>query len=101
MRHMNGKTKMLVMGMLQGVGMTTNVVLLLVKGQLGRSGLFAVLLLIVLASLTGFQLGMQKRVRIERFKLWMMGYEEGQEAGKKTIEINCLHMVRPEHGQGR
>lgn len=79
MKNMTGKARMMVAGMALGVGVAFLLAALAAGGMLSGWGLMAVLLLIGLAGLSGWMIGTQMRVKLERDRIWLEGYKEGLE----------------------
>lgn len=83
MQKMSVKAKMMVVGMVVGAVMTGTLALLIAGGQIGVLGVAAVGLLIGLAGLAGWVMGVQTKIKRDREIFWMKGYKEGQERGKQ------------------
>lgn len=79
MRNMTGKARMMAAGMALGAGTAFLLAALAAGGILGGWRLIAVLLLIVLAGISGWMIGTQMRVKLERDRIWLEGYKEGLE----------------------
>lgn len=80
MKQTNSKVQMLVIGCVIGMAMAGLLVALVAGGHLGGIGLLAVILLIGLSGLIGWLVGIQRRLRLERHRIWLEGYKEGREA---------------------
>lgn len=81
MKQANGKTQMLVVGLLIGMAMAGLMVALIAGGYLRGVAFLAVILLISLSALAGWILGTQRRLCWERHRIWLAGYKEGREKG--------------------
>ena len=80
MKQTNSKVQMLIIGCVIGMAMAGLLVALVAGGRLGGVGLLAVILLIGLSGLIGWLVGIQRRLWLERHRIWLEGYKEGREA---------------------
>lgn len=86
MQRMSVKARMMVVGMVVGTVMTGTLALLIAGGQIGVLGVAAVGLLIGLAGLAGWIMGVQTKIKRDREMAWMKGYKEGRERGAQLYE---------------
>lgn len=96
MRNMTRSAKMMTVGMVMGLGVAFLLAALAAAGRLEGWGLVAVVLLIALASLSGWMIGTQMRVKLERDRIWLEGYKEGLERyqEKQRDEFVCSLSTR-------
>lgn len=86
MRNMTGKAKMMAAGMAMGLGVAFLLAALAGAGRLEGWGLVAVILLISLAGISGWMIGTQMRVKLERDRIWLEGYKDGRKETQAEIQ---------------
>ena len=100
-KNMTGKSRMLVVGIVLGAAGAALLAALIAGGKLGWIGLLAVLLLAALASLSGWMIGIQMRIKAECGKAWTRGYEAGCENGLLIARADCRWEAIVHIGEGR
>lgn len=90
MRNMTGKAKMMAAGMALGLGVAFLLAALAASGRLGIWGILAVVLLIGMAGFSGWMIGIQMRVKLERDRIWMEGYKDGRKTTQAEIQAYYL-----------
>lgn len=89
MKYMSGKAKIMVAGLAIGLAAAAVLAGLAVKGQIGFWGMAAVLFVAALAALAGWIIGIQMRVKIEKHRVWLEGYKDGQARAQAEIQDYC------------
>ena len=93
MRNMTGKARMMAAGMALGAGVASLLAALAAGGLLNGWMLVAVFLLIGLAGISGWMIGTQMRVKLERDRIWLEGYKEGLEKYQEDQRVDFVCSV--------